>query len=354
MEKSSKRGKIPQSDWPLIMARYEAGETLASIARTYDCSPPAISYVVSRSRARQRDMETPATPPNGSEPQLIKATVAEAAPNGFGTAAAAPVANGHSDGGPSAQGVADESSRRMPADPPIAPRPAAIPPAALAGGRPEERPSRQVNGSDRKGMGEGNVSSASLGPRSAPATSAHPPIASAPPAAANGDQRRTLHLSLGGGPANGSPGNGSARPSDTQPAESSHSEDRASTVAPGIYPPQRDGRASNGFGEARGTAYDDPPRRGNGNGANRKDGGGSFIDHELRARVDGDIAAFLAAFDAALMQDTQESRTALREATDRLLRAGARTRIELERLEARIPLPPRDDGGRGEPAWRHR
>ena len=48
MEKSSKRGKIPQSDWPLIMARYEAGETLASIARTYDCSPPAISYVVSR------------------------------------------------------------------------------------------------------------------------------------------------------------------------------------------------------------------------------------------------------------------------------------------------------------------
>src|SRR2546422_1269549 len=39
MEKPSKRGKIPQSDWPLIMARYEAGETLASIARTYDCSP---------------------------------------------------------------------------------------------------------------------------------------------------------------------------------------------------------------------------------------------------------------------------------------------------------------------------
>ena len=58
MEKSSKRGKIPQSDWPLIMARYEAGETLASIARTYDCSPPAISYVVSRSRARQADRDS--------------------------------------------------------------------------------------------------------------------------------------------------------------------------------------------------------------------------------------------------------------------------------------------------------
>src|SRR5206468_6905791 len=72
MEKSSKRGKIPQSDWPLIMARYEAGETLSSIARTYDCSPPAISYVVSRSRARQPSGETPRPAPTG-ETQLIKA-----------------------------------------------------------------------------------------------------------------------------------------------------------------------------------------------------------------------------------------------------------------------------------------
>src|SRR5207247_11201740 len=72
MEKSSKRGKIPQSDWPLIMARYEAGETLSSIARTYDCSPPAISYVVSRSRARQPGGETPRPTPTG-ETQLNKA-----------------------------------------------------------------------------------------------------------------------------------------------------------------------------------------------------------------------------------------------------------------------------------------
>src|ERR1700749_4314661 len=52
MEKSGKKGKIPQQDWPSIIKRYEAGETLASIARTYDCSPPAISYILSRSRAR--------------------------------------------------------------------------------------------------------------------------------------------------------------------------------------------------------------------------------------------------------------------------------------------------------------
>ena len=61
MERSSKRGKIPQQDWPSIIKRYEAGETLASIARTYDCSPPAISYILSRSRAREP------TPENTSE-----------------------------------------------------------------------------------------------------------------------------------------------------------------------------------------------------------------------------------------------------------------------------------------------
>src|SRR5206468_11595139 len=82
--------------------------------------------------------------------------------------------------------------------------------------------------------------------------------------------------------------------------------------------------------------------------------GGTFIDRALRARVDGDIAAFLAAFDAALAHDTPESRAGLREATDRLLRAGARTRIELERLEARVPLPPRDNSGHMAPAWRPR
>src|SRR5689334_487815 len=73
MEKSTKRGKIPQQDWPSIIKRYEAGETLASIARTYDCSPPAISYIVSRSRAR--DIGAERTAPGTmvvSEPGLVK------------------------------------------------------------------------------------------------------------------------------------------------------------------------------------------------------------------------------------------------------------------------------------------
>src|ERR1700693_1454439 len=95
-KKSSKRGKIPQSDWPLIMARYDAGETLASIARTYDCSPPAISYVVSRSRARQPEAETPPPAPSATTPQLIKAATSEPAvgSNGHAPGAVASPANG--------------------------------------------------------------------------------------------------------------------------------------------------------------------------------------------------------------------------------------------------------------------
>src|SRR5262244_1236354 len=82
MEKSSKRGKIPQQDWPAIIKRYEAGETLASIARTYDCSPPAISYIVSRTRARGAvpdadGQPAPSTAPAVAESQLLKGPIAE-------------------------------------------------------------------------------------------------------------------------------------------------------------------------------------------------------------------------------------------------------------------------------------
>jgi hypothetical protein len=80
---------------------------------------------------------------------------------------------------------------------------------------------------------------------------------------------------------------------------------------------------------------------------------GGAIDQALRERVHADLTAFLVAFDAALADDTPESRAGLREATDRLLRAGARTRIELERLEARLPLPARDRFA-ATPAWRQR
>lgn len=300
MEKSGKRGKIPQSDWPLIMARYEQGETLSSIARTYDCSPPAISYIVSRSRGKPApDVPSAAT----SEPQLVK--------NGAGT---------------SLNGSAPLEPSNGAAAPPIA--------AALRRDAPPE-------------------------PRSPAPTNGN--------TAGPGDQRRTLHLSLGGH-GNGSQnhaapnGNGlsaeparqglaAARPS--QPPAAGERNGQPPFPAPPRVPNRPDpvqvGRDL--FAVPDGRPAPQQPRDAE---PLRKDTG-VFIDQELRSRVDGDIAAFLAAFDAALAEDTQESRFGLREATDRLLRAGARTRIELERLEARVPLPPRDGGGAVDPAaWRHR
>jgi hypothetical protein len=338
MEKSSKRGKIPQSDWPLIMARYEAGETLASIARTYDCSPPAISYVVSRSRARQPDLETPPPAPSATTPQLIKAAASEPAVSG----------NGH------APGAITSPANGQPSVP-----------------REEIWP-REANGFARNGAGERDADPPAMALRAA-LPGQRPPVLPAPPGPPNGDHRRTLHLSLG----NGSHGNGGSAPAEHHHAErpnfvgdGQHAQPQSpqhQTTGERLAPPatpqlqdrppaapdhSRDG--VEGFSEARAPAYPGPVQRTDHNGAHRKEGAGSYIDQDLRARVDGDIAAFLAAFDAALVEDTRESRSGLREATDRLLRAGARTRIELERLEARMPLPPRDNIGRSDAAWRHR
>jgi transposase-like protein len=343
MEKTSKRGKIPQSDWPLIMARYDAGETLASIARTYDCSPPAISYVVSRSRARQPGAETPPTAPGATVPQtaqqLIKATASEPVviSNVQAPSASAPPGNGQ----PS--------------------------------NRPDEIWPREANGFTRNGSGERNNNPPDMAPRAALPTQP-PPTSPASAGPANGDHRRTLHLSLGSMPQ----GNGATPPAEPHPAErrSFASEGQYAqpqipqhqTTSEHVAPPTnpelpvnratpergRDSASGTGFSEARPAAYPGAVQRTDADLAHRREGAGSYIDKELRARVDGDIAAFLVAFDAALLEDTQESRSALREATDRLLRVGARTRIELERLEARMPLPPRDNIGRNEMAWRQR
>ena len=49
--------KIPQGEWSVIAARYQNGETISKIARSYGCTPPAIHYILKRNR--QRPAETP-------------------------------------------------------------------------------------------------------------------------------------------------------------------------------------------------------------------------------------------------------------------------------------------------------
>ncbi len=46
------RGKIRHEEWPKIAARYQSGESLTDIARSYRCTAPAIRYIVKRVSSR--------------------------------------------------------------------------------------------------------------------------------------------------------------------------------------------------------------------------------------------------------------------------------------------------------------
>jgi transposase-like protein len=48
MKRPQEKGKIPHSEWQAITARHAGGESLASIARSFDCTAPAIRYIVNR------------------------------------------------------------------------------------------------------------------------------------------------------------------------------------------------------------------------------------------------------------------------------------------------------------------
>jgi hypothetical protein len=338
MERSSKRGKIPQQDWPSIIERYEAGETLASIARTYDCSPPAISYILSRSRARDATAEgTEESGIETAEPRLIKGhsndMPARESINGtpeIGEAATlTPTAQTSSpiDGsdpepvsfelGPAPNGTTGASERGVE----IA--------VTKAPGRSAERDFETP--AQAAPTGNGNASGA---------------VATAGPQPQAGESRRTLHLSLSH--------------DNAQHIETSHHDGHVADMADASTV-RAVGNQQQGLTHHPAIDHPAPSAAANYGGAVRSIGephrgrdGGAFIDRALRERVDGDISAFLAAFDAALADDTMESRAGLREATDRLLRAGARTRIELERLEARVPLSARDTSGYSAPSSRLR
>jgi hypothetical protein len=323
MDKSSKRGKIPQQDWPSIITRYESGETLSSIARTYDCSPPAISYILSRSR--ERDITPERTEPSiieAPEPGLVK-THSNDIPN-----AEAP------------KGVSETSEAAVPVTLPPASNPvdpselASIdcnPEASGAAVAPDNHlvePSAEVAGAPRP-AGNGN---------------APVPVATVGAVLEPREPRGTLHLSLS---------------HNDQRLGTSHHDRRVADTASSapISPAGPQQGSSSQFDRPKASSTISPINGGAAHSSTEPKKireAAAFIDRALRDRVDSDISAFLAAFDAALADDTIESRAGLREATDRLLRAGARTRIELERLEARLPLSGRETGGYSAPNWRPR
>jgi hypothetical protein len=344
MEKSGKRGKIPQQDWPSIIARYEAGETLSSIARTYDCSPPAISYIVSRSRARNAESETvtpaasvaaethlvkgrPTQPPQ-PEPARSEASPLLGSPDSPPASRAAAVpGNGDSPGARPAPGPVPEPRFFRQAAQPI-PEFLRDPPRPGGNGSAERHDqTRREPDPGRNGGGAR-------------------PFADAAAAPSSSEARRTLHLSSPH--ANDAPADPDPPSRPQQNLGFAQGEDRFGRRIGGGPPPRGQpgpvaGPTPPTAGAYPRSAFGAPAQRPSENEPSGE--GADFIGRTLRERVDGDIAAFLAAFDAALDHDTVESRAGLREATDRLLRAGARTRIELERLEARVPLASRDKGG---------
>jgi hypothetical protein len=336
MEKSSKRGKIPQQDWPSIIERYEAGETLASIARTYDCSPPAISYILSRNRTR--DATVQGTERNGVESP--EARLKKGHPNDM---PAREMINGALENGEAAAlsptvGASyptdDSGPESVSAEPTSAPNETARASDVGAEIAVTETPVRPANGNI-----EAPAQAPPLGTGDSPGA-----LGTAGPQPQAGEVRRRLHLSLS--------------PNDAQPMETPHHDGLADTPATSAARPVDDRQ---GLTQQPARHHPAPNASANNGGGARSmadshkgKNGGAFIDRALRERVDGDISAFLAAFDAALAEDTIESRAELREATDRLLRAGARTRIELERLEARMPLSARDTTGYSAPNWRPR
>jgi hypothetical protein len=49
MASTREKGKIPHTEWPKILAKYNGGETMAQIGRDYGCTAPAIRYIIKRS-----------------------------------------------------------------------------------------------------------------------------------------------------------------------------------------------------------------------------------------------------------------------------------------------------------------
>lgn len=52
------RGKIRREEWPKITERFNNGETLTEIARSYQCTAPAIRYIVGRASALADEEKT--------------------------------------------------------------------------------------------------------------------------------------------------------------------------------------------------------------------------------------------------------------------------------------------------------
>jgi transposase-like protein len=131
-EAPKRRGRIPQSAWPHILERHRAGATLSAIAREFDCTPSAISYIVRKAEAS--GIEPAAAPV--AEPAESSETVTESVAES--TEPAEPVAQQDQPETPSstAEPAVEASATSDSAQPAVEP----VEPPAVAEQTPEPRP----------------------------------------------------------------------------------------------------------------------------------------------------------------------------------------------------------------------
>lgn len=192
-ESPKKRGRIPQSAWPDILERYNSGVTLSAIAREFECTPSAISYIIKKAEAAsgqgELNVDAEAAPPAAP---AAEAPVVETAPT-----AAAPVETG-TERTPAArprQRLTRPAETRSDDAPAVAPQPPAPTPApateTLRLNRPEPAPQPAPTAEAVRPAGTPTASAPT--PSSAPAAGAPTaaPSASAPVDAVEGRLRDT-------------------------------------------------------------------------------------------------------------------------------------------------------------------
>lgn len=172
-EAPKRRGRIPQSAWPHILERHRAGATLSAIAREFDCTPSAISYIVRKAEASGMEPAAPRASETASP-----AEAEEAAPAQEPEAAAQPPQQAASDeadkssASNQAPGAPEEQPAAEPAAPPPEPRP-----APRRSATPEGR--TQLRASD---IGRNAAQSAARPAESPPAEPRPAPVAAVPQA----------------------------------------------------------------------------------------------------------------------------------------------------------------------------
>ena len=139
-----RRGRIPQSAWPHILERHRSGVTLSAIAREFDCTPSAISYIVRKAEAAG---VTPAAS-GGSAAEPTSPTPEDGEPGPAEMPADTPSAPSSAESAPP---PAEAGAPPEPATEPAAPEPVA-PPAEAVDQRPRETGRREIrSGTIRSG-----------------------------------------------------------------------------------------------------------------------------------------------------------------------------------------------------------